>query len=712
MSAATTADALPAAPVKASAKAGYRPEIQGIRAIAALLVATFHIWLGRVSGGVDVFFIMSGFLVTTTLLGHYARFGRIRPIYYLARLGRRLLPAALTVLLVVAIVTWFLLPKVSWARNAREIIASMFYYENWSLANSAVDYLAQFEDKTPVQHFWAMSVQGQFYLIWLVIFLVVAFIVKSLATRRRAVLIAFIVVFVLSFSWSLYEVAVNQPFAYFDTLARTWEFALGGIAALVLPMFSLPKIWRAVLSWIGVVGIISCGLVLQVSDKFPGYAALWPTLSALCILLAGGAVHSRLSAARLLGTKPFVWLGNISYGVYLWHWPMLVVFLSLTNANAPGLRGGIAIIGGAIVLAWLTTKFIENPIARTYTTRKARPWLRPTLAGIAIVAILGGTTAASGVVTDNVDKDVAQLTTLLENPPLDDPCFAANALISGKQECPLSINRGSVIPNPVTRTALQNEPCEGVTDPEFDNIRPCHFGTPEATATKTILLVGDSHAQSIRAAVNGMAIANGWHGIAISQSGCIASTATRHYVSDSSAVKCRAWNDDLLKWVAEHPEIAAVFTMGSAGRVVETDNNERWEPVARAGYLDEWKQFRATIDHVIVIRDTPRAAVSQAECVDRSLSIGLNSATSCAISKKEAVKYDAAAVAATDDGDDLTQIVDFTDNICDDSKCYPVVGGVWAYSDSVHLTQLFSKSLAPYLTTQVNEITAAWPDWK
>ena len=709
MSATTSANA---APVKPSAKAGYRPEIQGIRAVAALLVATFHIWLGRVSGGVDVFFIMSGFLVTTTLLGHYARFGHIRPLFYLSRLARRLLPAALTVLLVVTVLTWFLLPKVSWARNAREIIASMFYYENWSLAASSVDYLAQFEDKTPVQHFWAMSVQGQFYLIWLAIFVIVALIAKSIASRRRAVLIAFIVVFVLSFLWSLYEVAINQPFAYFDTTARTWEFALGGIAAIVLPMISLPTLWRAILSWVGLAGIISCGLVLQVSDKFPGYAALWPTLSALCILLAGGAVHARFSAARLLGTKPFVWLGDISYGIYLWHWPMLVIFMAVTSAEEVGLRGGLGIIVGAIILAWLTTRFIEKPIAKTYTARKPKPWLRPAIAGVVIVAILGGTTAASAVVDESIKTDVAQLNTLLENPPLDDPCYAANAILSGKDACPLSINRDNVIPNPVTRSVLQNQPCDVVREDEFGAISPCYFGASEEDATKTILLVGDSHAQSIRAAVKGMAVENGWRGIAISQSGCIASLATRHYASDDSAVKCRKWNDDLLKWVAVHPEVDAIFTMGSAGRVVETENNERWEPVARAGYLDEWELFKPYVDKIVVIRDTPRAAVSQAACVDRSLSIGLNAASTCAIPKDKAVKYDAAAVAATDDGDDNTQIVDFTDNICDDSRCYPVIGGVWAYSDSVHLTQLFSSSLAPYLTDQVAAITAAWPDWK
>ena len=688
-------------------KPGYRPEIQGIRAVAALLVATFHLWLGRVSGGVDVFFIMSGFLVTTTLLGHYSRFGRIRPLYYLSRLGRRLLPAALTVLSVVAVLSWIILPKVAWERTAGEIIASTFYFENWRLAAESVDYLAQFDEKTPVQHFWAMSVQGQFYLIWLVLFLVIALFASTLVARRRAILTAFIVVAVLSFTWSVYSTSVNQPFAYFDTSARTWEFALGGIAAMVLPLISLPKLTRAILSWVGLVGIISCGLVLQVSTLFPGVAALWPTLSALCILLAGGAVSSRFSATRLLSTKPLVWLGDISYGVYLWHWPMLIVVLAITGAPEATLKTGSLILVGAIVLAWATNRFIENPIARNYPEKKPRPWLRPAVAGVVALALIGGTTAGTAVVEKSITAGVAQVNELLETPPTD-PCWGAAALLAGEEECPISANVGQVIPNPVTQDSLSNAACDVTKDPEYPKLRPCAFGEPEATATKTVLLVGDSHSQSIRAAVDEMVTARGWHGIAIGHSGCIASQAERIYSTEGAAETCRAWNADLERWVEDHPGIDILMTMGASGRQVVTDDDTPWKVASAEGYLAEWSKFSSSIENVIVIRDTPKLKPSGPACVERSVTLGQNPATSCAVRKKSAVLFDGAVEAAENDDDPRTAVVDLTNGICDDTYCYPVVGGVWAYADSVHLIQLFSRTLGPYLGVQVDGIVASW----
>ena len=688
-------------------KPGYRPEIQGIRAVAALLVATFHLWLGRVSGGVDVFFIMSGFLVTTTLLGHYSRFGRIRPIYYLSRLGRRLLPAALTVLSVVAVLSWFLLPKLTWERNAGEIVASTFYFENWKLAAESVDYLAQFAEKTPVQHFWAMSVQGQFYLIWVILFSVVALFASTLVARRRAILTAFIVVAVLSFTWSVYSTSINQPFAYFDTSARTWEFALGGIAAMVLPLISLPKMVRAVLSWVGLVAIISCGILLQVSTAFPGVAALWPTIAALCILLSGGAESARFSATRLLSLKPLVWLGDISYGIYLWHWPMLIIMLGVTGNTQASLKTGLLVLGGAIVLAWATNRFIENPIARNHPNRKPRPWLRPAVAAVVALAIVGGTTAGTVQVEKNVAAQVAEADEIIDTPPTE-PCFGAAALLAGEDACPLSDNVGPVVPSPVIKDSLKNSACDVTRDDDYPAIKPCEFGEPVETATKTVLLVGDSHSQSIRAAVDGMVTARGWHGIAIQHSGCIASQAERVYSTDGAAETCKAWNADLIRWVNDHPGIDLMMSMGASGREVVTESGASWKETATAGYLDEWELLESSIENIIVIRDTPRMESSGPSCVEKAVEAGKNSATECSVPKADAMQFDGAAQAAANDDESETAVVDLTDGICDDDTCYPVVGGVWAYSDAVHITQVFSHTLAPYLGEQVDAVLAEW----
>ncbi|HEX7834839.1 MAG TPA: acyltransferase family protein, partial [Pseudolysinimonas sp.] len=198
-----------------------RADIEGLRFVAAILVATFHVWVGRVSGGVDVFFTVGGFLVTITLLGHLRDHGRPRPLRYLGRLSRRLLPAAATVLLAVVVVRTFIFPPL--VPSVREIVASSLFYENWELAFSSIDYLDKDDPHTVVQHFWAISVQGQVSLIWLALFTLV-WIVSAVAKRTswspRSVLLFFLFgLFALSLALSVILTAEDQSFTFFNTFA-------------------------------------------------------------------------------------------------------------------------------------------------------------------------------------------------------------------------------------------------------------------------------------------------------------------------------------------------------------------------------------------------------------------------------------------------------------------------------------------------------------
>lgn len=320
--------------VRKADASGYRPEIEGLRAVASLLVASFHIWLGRVSGGVDVFFVVAGFLTTLTLVGQVRRYGRVRPVSFLTRLASRLFPAAAVVLVAVAALAPLLLRPSQLLQTFTEVLASTFYVENIALARAGVDYLAQDDFHSPVQNFWAMSVQGQFYLIWLALVLVATLVAVLLRTRAllpRILLLLVAALTVLSFAFSVVLVGIDQPTAYYSTLARSWEFGLGSLAALLLPGRTLPAALRAVAGWLGLIGVVSCGLLLQVSTAFPGAAALWPTLSAVLVLVAGTGPAPRYGVARLLALRPLVWLGGISYGLYLWHWPLLVLWRERTG---------------------------------------------------------------------------------------------------------------------------------------------------------------------------------------------------------------------------------------------------------------------------------------------------------------------------------------------------------------------------------------------
>ena len=345
--------------------ANYRPEVEGVRAVASLLVAAFHIWLGRVSGGVDVFFVIAGFLTTITLLGQIRRFGRVRPGIFLSRLASRLFPASAVVLVVVSAVSLVLLLPSQWKQTFTEVVASALYLENWQLVRSGVDYLAQDNFHSPVQNFWAMSVQGQFYLIWVALFVAVGFVVRRVwkTEDRRLLIVALAALTITSFAFSIYSVARDQPTAYYSTFARAWEFGLGSLAAVILPGLKVNATLRLIAGWVGLAGLISCGFLLQVSTQFPGVAALWPTLSAALILVAGTGAPSPRGAERLLASRPLVWLGGISYGLYLWHWPLLVFWDEVTGER-PDALVGLIIIAAAIGLAWLSKTYIEDPIHR------------------------------------------------------------------------------------------------------------------------------------------------------------------------------------------------------------------------------------------------------------------------------------------------------------------------------------------------------------
>ncbi|MBP2437074.1 acyltransferase family protein [Microbacterium amylolyticum] len=253
-----------------------------------MLVAVFHIWFNRVSGGVDVFFTIAGFLVTATLLSQTRRFGHVRARTFFGRLAMRLLPQAAVVLGAVLVLTIVVRPYASWRDGFLQILASASYWENWFLAFNSVDYLAVDTTRSPVQHFWAMSIQGQFYVIWFVLFLLVAFIVRRSGTStKRAAVVAVAALIVVSFVWSVLQTGSDQQFAYFSTLTRVWEFGLGSLLALTIDKVKLPAQVAAVLSWIALIAVVTVGAVLPVADLFPGYVALIPVVAACLIIVTG-----------------------------------------------------------------------------------------------------------------------------------------------------------------------------------------------------------------------------------------------------------------------------------------------------------------------------------------------------------------------------------------------------------------------------------------
>ena len=349
----------------------FRPEIEGLRTVAALLVAIYHIWFNRVSGGVDVFFVISGFLITTSIISTINRTGEFKFLPYVTKLLKRLLPSVLFILGVVLVLSTFLLPASILGKTIREVVASMFFYQNWQLAVSSTDYLDATQMKSPVEHFWALSIQWQFYMIWFVLFSFILWLMNKYQIRSiKAVLNGLLgFLFVTSLAYSIYLTEVNQPWAYFITPTRVWEFALGSLLCVNLSAIRVPKWIATIIGWVGLIGLLTTGVLFNVSQMFPGYIALWPMTCALMIVLSG-TQETRFGLKRFLGSKPMVKLGGIAFGIYLWHW-VLLEFYRYNVQQTPGLLVGTLIIVASIGLSYLMTEWVEKPIRTSTVNRTA-----------------------------------------------------------------------------------------------------------------------------------------------------------------------------------------------------------------------------------------------------------------------------------------------------------------------------------------------------
>ncbi|MGX9900267.1 acyltransferase family protein [Arthrobacter sp. SA17] len=326
------------------------------------MVVSYHVWFGRVSGGVDVFLLISAFLMALQFVARYEQRVPVSLLKHWLHLFRRLLPAAVAVIVATLVASFFLLPNTRWLDVIQQGWASLSYTENWLLQSQAVDYYSTDHSlASPLQHFWSLSIQGQVFILWPLIFVLVAWVAKRYRLHYRPLLVYFFgAIFVVSLAYSIHFTATNQAQAYFDTWARLWEFALGTLVALILPGLRLPRKVRIVLGWVGILAMLACGILLNVQAAFPGVAALWPTLAAACVI-AAGQTGSSLGVDRILSSKLLVKLGDNSYALYLWHWPLLVIGLAWSGKEHAGWLSGTVIIAASMILAYLTTRFIEKP---------------------------------------------------------------------------------------------------------------------------------------------------------------------------------------------------------------------------------------------------------------------------------------------------------------------------------------------------------------
>jgi peptidoglycan/LPS O-acetylase OafA/YrhL len=657
----------PALPSGAAAPArSFRPELQGLRALAVTLVVLHHVWTGRVSGGVDVFLVISGFLLT----GQLARAGERGPLQLRRRWSRmilRLLPATATVLLGTVIAGAVLLPEGRWNQTIREVVATAFFVENWQLTADAVDYAARSNATSVVQHFWSLSIQVQFFVAWPLLVALVALVARNTGRNLHALLTLTLVgVFTGSLIFSIALTAADQPQAYFHSLTRMWEFALGGLVALWIDRIPWTRGERVAFGWAGVLGLLACGFVLDGGSVFPGYAALWPVVCGLLVLQAG-VTRSRYGVDRILAWQPMQWLGNLSYPLYLWHWPVLMLYLVARDRDTVGLLGGLGIIALSVLLAVFTSRAVEGPALRL--PLGVGDTYRYGAATVTVVLLAASLWQFTATQRERSHEALGGP----ENP-------GAAALVHGDPE------PAPLLPAPVSVYD------DWVHVDEWDCAPLAGFETDvctqpvEAPPNRRVVVVGDSHLQQFTGALIPLAERHGWQLTAVLQGACPFSTASE---VEPGNVECLAWNDAVAAEIAAlRPD--AVVTLAS--REVRSGRTEQTPP----GFVERWQQLDELGIPVLAIRDNPRFDHSVPDCVSQ---YGQDSER-CGADRAD-IYAPEPPYARRDDIPPNVTFLDTADLVCDETRCPGEIGNVLVYLDDNHLTAAYATTLSLLIENQV-----------
>ncbi|MFI9402943.1 acyltransferase family protein [Nocardia sp. NPDC052316] len=666
---------------------GYRHDLDGLRGLAIALVVVFHVWMGRVSGGVDVFLVLSGFFFTAMLLRRIETTDAIGLGYTVRRTLRRLLPALCLVLAAVLAATVIAQPYTRWADVSAQTLASALYYQNWYLAGAELDYLAPDPSVSPLQHVWSMAVQGQFYLLML---LIVG--IWSWTLRFRGRLLAWLAGFgVASFWYAAAGSAQHQAWTYYDSGARAWELLVGAALAVAAPWISIPQSVRAILAVLGLAMVISCGLLIDGGVEFPGPAALYPVLGAAALIVSGmntgTAAHPWTN--RLLATPLLVQLGALAYSLYLWHWPVLIFYLAEYGESSPGIDGGVLVIAVSLALAVATQRLIETPlrlrpnVIRTGSAALYQRWVG------ALVTVLGIVVLAAALGWQAVG---------MANPARP----AAELAINRYPGAAALFEEAAVAPEPMRPTVF-----EGPRDapaPTFDGcitpnreVRVCTYG--DVAAARTIAVVGGSHSEHWLPPLEILAREHEFRIVTYLKESCPLTLADQPSYSLAPFPECREWSIEVLDLLAEHrPEW--VFTVGTRPRWDDGDH-------VPLEFIDIWTALADRGLNVLAIRDVPwlRRGEVHYRAVDCLADRG--TPFSCGM--------DRAAALAPDNPADLPASrypnvfpLDLSDAICRPDRCLAVEGNVLIYRDEHHLTASYARSLAPELARLIGYITQWW----
>nr|WP_255396633.1 acyltransferase family protein [Mycobacterium sp. E3198] len=698
--------------------------MEGLRAIAVVAVVLFHAEIPGVGGGfvgVDVFFVISGFLITGLLWREASRTGTVRLASFYGARARRLLPASATVGVVIMVGAAALVPALLSRGIIEDGIASALYVSNYRFMLQGVEYLATNMPPSPFQHYWSLGVEEQFYLVWPALIIVTAWLIRRArrrggdraASSERPYLVVLAVVAVASFAVSLLATRLAPPVAFFSLPTRAWELAVGGLVALTAVQWRrLPPLPAAIAGWGGLALILLACVRLGRSTPYPGTAALLPVLGAALVIAAGCAAPSR-GCGRALAVRPMRAIGRVSYSWYLWHWPVLLVAMPAAAWPRHPLWPGIAAILISLGLAALTLRFIENPLRFAGPVRRSASRSLGLGAAATAIAVCVGV-ALLVVVPTPVGRGAAApaLTITTTAPPVGSDITAYDAAVRQafaqvQAAVAASVDLEAVPSNlnpPLADAKTRPLGSHGCLRDILLVDQPL-CATGDTASSTTVALVGDSNAAMWEPAFEKVANQRHWRLETLAKGYCPSMDLPiaiplfgREYT------ECEHWRGQLLDRLrAEHPRLVVLSMMRRYGaRYGWASGFTSYDPAWIASLTREVQQLRSFGAQVLVLGPIP----DPQSVVPLCLSLHLDDASACSPPTSKAVNEPgiAAETAATKAGGG--QYADLTELFCAAERCPAIVGNTLAYRDQDHVTFEYSQQLAPVVGALVDRALA------
>lgn len=668
----------------------FRPELHGIRGLAIFLVVVFHVVAdGRVSGGIDVFLAITGFLALPSLLKRTYGGWRIDLATRFSNLFRRLVIPLLPVLVAVSIAGIIALPLSEQPQLFSEVRASAMFYENWQLVSSQLTYDAAGPETSPLQHIWSTSIQGQFHVAMTFLVMAVAWVALRLGVSTRTALITTLALSTAaSFGWAIHETATDQAVAYFSTFSRAWELTLPGIVGLIVSRLSLSPAVRGIMSWAGLGMIVSCGFVLEGAALFPGPAALWPVLG-VCLFLAAGKSKTRWGADNLVVTKPFQKIGDISFSLYLWHWPILIFALLVTGREYADARTAAIVLAISLAAGTAGKYLFEDRMADWRLAFHERKRAMATALTVLSLAFVG----TSGVLA------ASEQTYQGEVAAYEDMVVAADYPGAGAMVAPESVVIEPLEPLPPNDLVRTDAGWHTAVNKEtaciqrFNGSETTSCQHPEADSGPLVLMIGSSHTGQWAEPIGELAVEHGWDLELYEKAGCLFTTDEQDNdagldISES----CVDWNTRIME-IVDDRNPALVITTGST-RLAEAPES------ATEGMVDAVRKVTDAGIPAFLFRENPHRTDEWTECLSEGTAFEHTQCTS------PRTRFYSAEI----DSSGLPQeseeayVFDTAKYLCDAEACFAKVGNVRVLRDDNHLTATFASSARPFIESGIRDI--------